>query len=82
MTEGAFNTWAAHKRLVVAHEIYSGQSRKAYNLLKSVITDDVLRVSKKFVPEYEVTNHAHIVACSNSLRALGVAAEDRRWLIR
>ena len=57
----------------MAHDIYSGQSRKAYNLLKSVLTDDVLRASKNFVPEYEVTNHAHIVAVlHHSLRALGV----------
>ncbi len=74
-----FNEWAAHKRLVLVNEIYHGRSWKAYNALKSVITDRTIEVNKKYVPQYNVENWCHIYACSNSMRALKMEDSDRRW---
>jgi hypothetical protein len=48
IVESAFNYWLAHKRLAIIHEIYAGSSSKAYNRLKSIITDRYITVSKKF----------------------------------
>lgn len=76
-----FNYWLAHKRLAVVHEIYAGHSSKAYNRLKSVITDRYITVSKKFQANYEVENWMHIFACSNSLRAIQLSSDDRRWFV-
>ena len=74
-----FNDWVAHKRLAVVNEIYSGSSWKAYNALKSVITDKEVMVNQKYTRQYVIDNWCHVVACSNSMRALKMENDDRRW---
>ena len=76
-----FNDWQAHKRLGVVHEIYAGQSRKGYNNIKSVITETLCDVNQKYMPSYRIDNWIHILACSNSTRALHFDDDDRRWLV-
>jgi hypothetical protein len=74
-----FNGWLAHKRLAIVNEIYSGHSWKAYNKLKSYITDTDVNVNQKFQRSYTIENWCHIFACSNSMRALKMEDDDRRW---
>lgn len=74
-----FNDWCAHKRLVIVNEIYSGHSWKAYNNLKTLITDREINVNRKYEKAYVIENWTHMIACSNSLRALKVEDDDRRW---
>lgn len=74
-----FNDWVANKRLAIINEIYSGSSWRAYNALKSVITDQAVTVNQKYMRQYVVDNWCHIVACSYSLRALKMEHDDRRW---
>jgi hypothetical protein len=74
-----FNGWLANKRLVVVNEIYSGHSWKAYNALKSMITDTQIEVNQKYQRTYTVENWCHIIACSNSTNALKMEQDDRRW---
>lgn len=81
IVDSSFNYWLSHKRLAVVHEIYAGHSLKGYNRLKNVITDKHITVSKKYVANYEIENWIHIFACSNSLRAVQLSVDDRRWLV-
>jgi Family of unknown function (DUF5906) len=81
IVEASFNYWCAHKRLVVVHEIYAGHSAKAYNKLKSIITDRLILINKKFQAAYDIDNWVHVFACSNSLRALQLSGDDRRWFV-
>lgn len=74
-----FNEWMAQKRLAIVNEIYSGSSWKAYNSLKSIITDHSVTVNQKYMRQYVVDNWVHVVACSNSMRALKMEHDDRRW---
>jgi len=74
-----FNQWVAHKRLAIVSEIYSGQSWKAYHALKSIITDKNIDVNRKYMPQYSIENWCHIFASSNSMRALKMENDDRRW---
>lgn len=74
-----FNDWVAHKRLSVVNEIYSGASWKAYHALKSIITDSSVTVNQKYMRTYIIDNWCHILACSNSMRALKMENDDRRW---
>lgn len=74
-----FNEWISHKRLAIVNEIYSGASWKAYNALKSVITEHTVTVNQKYQRQYSVDNWVHILACSNSMRALKMEHDDRRW---
>lgn len=79
--DSSFNYWLAHRRLAVIHEIYAGHSAKAYNKLKSIVTDRSISVKKKYMADYVIQNWLHIFACSNSMRAIQLSADDRRWLV-
>lgn len=81
VVDNNFNSWCAHKRLAVIHEIYAGHNAKAYDKLKSVITEKVLQVNEKYMPTYHIDNWLHVIACSNSKRALKLSMDDRRWLV-
>ena len=81
IVESNFNYWLAHKRLAVVHEIYAGHSAKAYNRLKSVVTDRYITVNKKYQASYDIENWMHIFACSNSMRAIQLSGDDRRWFV-
>jgi hypothetical protein len=81
IVDSNFNGWLAHKRLVVIQEIYSGHSWKAYNKLKSFITDTDVQVNEKFQRTYVIDNWCHFYACSNSSKALKIEDDDRRWLV-
>lgn len=74
-----FNAWIANKRLIIIGEIYSGHSWKAYNKLKSYITDKDIQFNEKYMRPYRVDNWAHILAASNSRKALKMEEKDRRW---
>lgn len=75
----SFNDWVAHKRLAIVNEIYSGSSWKAYHALKSVITDKDITVNQKYMRQYVIENWCHVLASSNSMRALKMENDDRRW---
>jgi hypothetical protein len=81
IVDSEYNYWIAHKRLAVVHEIYAGHSSRAYNRLKSLITDQNIMVKKKYMADYHVENFLHAFACSNSMKALKIAQDDRRWLV-
>ena len=81
IVESQFNAWSAHVRLVVVDEIYSGQSRKAYDRIKPIITEDEIEVNQKHTQPYKIQNWAHIAASSNSVKALHLDDGDRRWLV-
>jgi Family of unknown function (DUF5906) len=81
IVDSTYNTWIAHKRLAVVHEIYSGHSRKAYDKLKSTLTDRKVTVSAKYLSGYDIDNFLTALACSNSMKALHLDDEDRRWLV-
>jgi hypothetical protein len=85
LTDDAFQSWIARRRLVIVHEIYAGNSKKAYNGLKSYVTDGAngakMTVNEKMIPAYELSNWAHFVLSSNSEHALRLVKGDRRWLV-
>jgi hypothetical protein len=47
LTDSSFNSWLVMKRLILVHEIYAGQAKKAYDNIKSYVTDDNLRANEK-----------------------------------
>lgn len=81
IVESQFNDWCAQKRLITVEEIYAGHNSKAYDRLKSIVTDKTITVNKKYQAAYSLDNWAHVIATSNSFRALKMTDEDRRWLI-
>lgn len=81
LIDSNFNSWRAHKRLAVCHEIYQGQSKKAYDRLKSVVTDKEFEVHRKYLEPYRLASWIHVFANSNSPAPLRMAVKDRRWLV-
>lgn len=81
IVDNPFNSWCAHKRLVLVNEIYAGHSSKAYDKLKSFVTDKTIEINRKYQAAYKIDNWVHIIACSNSFRALKLSDDDRRWLV-
>lgn len=81
MIQGDFNGWLVNKRLVVVHEIYAGQSWKTYNRLKTLITDEFVEANNKHVVNYTLPNWTHFAAASNSMEALRIENDDRRWFV-
>jgi hypothetical protein len=81
IVDSNYTYWKANKRLAVCHEIYQGHSWKAYNTLKSTITDKYIPVRIKYQDEYDIDNWMHILACSNSLVPMKVSLDDRRWFV-
>ncbi len=77
---GRFTGWVEHQ-LIICEEIYAGHSALAYDKLKPVITNKTMPVEKKFMAEYDIDNFAHVIACSNSLKALKLEDTDRRWFV-
>lgn len=76
-----FNGWLSKKRLVIVNEIYQGNSFKAANKLKSYITDDTITMRMMYKDGVSIDNYAHFLCCSNSIDALKLESNDRRWYI-
>lgn len=81
MVQSDFNGWLVNKRLVVVHEIYAGQNWKTYNRLKTLITDANVEANNKHVANYTLPNWTHFAAASNSMEALRMEHDDRRWFV-
>lgn len=81
MIQSDFNGWIVNRRLVVVHEIYAGQNWKTYNRLKTLITDEFIEANNKHVTNYTLPNWTHYAAASNSLEALRMENDDRRWFV-
>ncbi|TPG12866.1 hypothetical protein EAH87_17875 [Sphingomonas koreensis] len=81
VVESQFNSWIVRKRMVFVNEIYEGSSSKAYQKLKSFITDQTLEANEKMIKTYSIKNWAHFILCSNAEVPLWVAESDRRFLV-
>lgn len=76
-----YNDWMSETRIAICSEIYSGHSWSAYNKLKTHVTDEIVRMERKYMRSVDLPNWTHILACSNSFKALKIADDDRRWFI-
>lgn len=81
IADSDFNGWAVNKRFIMVNEIYHGHSWKAYNTLKSYVTDRHIEANVKFMATYTLPNWTHYYLCSNSKAALKIDGQDRRWLV-
>lgn len=79
VVDSQFNSWLMSKRLAVIAELYAGASYRAFNKLKSVLTDKYVDINQKYMPVMRMENWIHVYACSNSEQALMVDEQDRRW---
>src|SRR5262249_29297482 len=81
ITDTPYTDWAVRKRVVIVAEIYAGHNAKAFNKLKTTITDNPLWAHEKYVKPFPIDNWAHFLPSSNSLRALKLDDHDRRIMV-
>lgn len=80
--EDKFNDWASRKLFLVANEVASrSEVYHAKNALKSLITDDTIRINPKNLGAYEERNHVNIVFLSNEVMPVALERDDRRHTV-
>lgn len=73
--------WQDSAQLAIINELMAGGSAVVLNRLKAPITEDTLRIEKKFGNTFSIPNHMNIFGMTNFKDALPITNDDRRWLI-
>lgn len=75
------NSWAQGIQLCIVEELMALGRKEQLNRLKTVITEDVIRINEKFIPKYSLTNVIAFIMLTNHKDALPLDNDDRRYLI-
>lgn len=80
---GQFNSIVEGKMLIVLNELKNcGDDRLAnFNALKSIITDDIIRINEKNQPRRDAENVANFIFVSNNAFPVKIESGDRRYLV-
>ena len=80
---GKFNPVVENNKLIICNEMSSTDSnlRLNFNALKSLITDDQIRVGDKFQPKRTVQNVVNLIVLSNFFDPVKVEGGDRRYCV-
>jgi hypothetical protein len=78
---GSFNEWAQNKQFVLGDDVTGSDSRIDADILKTLITQEIIRVNPKYVPSYEVPDCINYFFTSNQPDAFFLEDDDRRFFI-
>jgi len=80
---GNFNSVVENKMLIVLNELKNnGEDRMVnFNALKSVITDDTIRINEKNQPRRTAENVANFIFCTNNAYPVKIEPGDRRYVV-
>jgi hypothetical protein len=78
---GAFNDWAENKQFVVGDEVTGSDKRADADKLKGLITQDTMRVNKKFLPPFTIPDCINYFFTSNHPDAFFMDDDDRRSFV-
>lgn len=81
MLSADFNSELAGMQVVVFNEVGDGKSRSARNRIKSMMTDEKMKISTKHVSQYYLLNLMNLFITSNEVAPLGLENHDRRWFV-
>ena len=76
-----YTTWQEGKQLAIVNELMVDGKRDVLDRLKAPITEDTLRVHKKYGNPFTIPNHLNFFCMTNHKDALPITTHDRRWLI-
>lgn len=77
---GKFNAAIADKVVVFADECFYAGDRASLSALKTLITDPVLQIEKKFIDAIETPNFCHLFEATNEDWHTPAGFEERRFL--
>jgi len=78
---GDFNSWAIRSKLLVIEELRAIDKTEVANKLHPLITQEMISVNEKNLPQRNVENCFGIFAMSNHEAALNLDDTDRRYLV-
>ena len=80
---GNFNSIVENKMLIVLNEVKNcGDDRMAnFNALKSIITDDTIRINEKNQPRRTAENVANFIFVTNNAYPVKIEIGDRRYVV-
>jgi hypothetical protein len=78
---GDFNGWAIRSKLLVIEELRAVDRSEVANKLHPLITQEVISVNEKNLPQRDVENCFGIFAMSNHDAAITLDQSDRRYLV-
>lgn len=78
---GDFNGFAENKAFIIGDEITGSDRREVADQMKSLITQTMIRINQKHIPEYDLPNLCNFYLTSNRASAIYVEDDDRRYFV-
>jgi hypothetical protein len=78
---GNFNSWAEEKQFILGDDVTGSDKLDVADKLKSLITQQELRINTKYVPEYTVRDCVNYAFTSNQPDAFFLEDDDRRFFV-
>ncbi len=79
--EDVDNTWGENMQFILADDITGHSNRKLANRLKTMCTQQTIKINQKFVPKYTVPDRLNYYFTSNDPDAFYLDDGDRRYFI-
>lgn len=80
--ESSFNDYLLGKQIIVANEVIHNENKALLpNVLKNLVTDPTLTISRKFKSSVEGKNYTHWIFCTNNDNPLKIDEDDRRYSV-
>jgi hypothetical protein len=80
--ESTFNEYLLGKQIIVANEVMHNDNRQTLpNVLKNLVTDKEITISRKFKREIQGNNYTHWIFCTNSDNPIKIEEDDRRYTV-
>lgn len=76
-----YGSWWHKKQLAIVSEIHAGNSWKAYEILKSYVTEPVMEFRRMYSDPFPAENWCHPIITANGDLPLLMSDQDRRWLV-
>lgn len=74
-----FNDWIENKLFIYVNDIYTADRREVLEILKPLITDELVEVQPKGGAKYMTDNRANFILNSNHKEGVPKSADDRRY---
>jgi Mesyanzhinovviridae bifunctional DNA primase/polymerase len=76
-----YTGWQEGAQLAVVAEVWVNGNRDTMDFLKRMITEDTLRIHKKFGNRFSIPNHLNFFCMTNHKDAVPLTKFDRRWMV-
>lgn len=79
--EGGYTAWAENKQFIMGDDISGKDNRQHSNKLKRLITQRMMTINVKYIPQYDVPDCINYYFTSNHADAFFLEDKDRRYLV-